>query len=69
MITRERLLEEFALLDEKARLMGSEVIRLYPIGSGNLALKGLRSSGLDKFISSLEELLSGSEVKGYGSDT
>ncbi|NJE04106.1 hypothetical protein [Thermococcus sp. MV11] len=47
MITRERLVEEFALLDEKARLMGSEVIRLYLIGGGNLALRGIKPATAD----------------------
>nr|QEK15448.1 hypothetical protein FPV09_10520 [Thermococcus aciditolerans] len=47
MITRERLIEEFALLDEKARLMGSEVIRLYLIGGGNLALRGIKPATAD----------------------
>ncbi|WP_461866569.1 hypothetical protein [Thermococcus sp.] len=45
MITRERLVEEFALVDEKATLLASwgvipEEIRLYLIGGGNLALRG-----------------------------
>ena len=46
MITGERLIEELALLDEKAGLLASqgvipERIALYLIGGGNLALKGI----------------------------
>lgn len=47
MITRERLVEEFLLLDEKARLMGSEEIHLYLIGGGNLALRDIKPATAD----------------------
>lgn len=47
MITRERLVEEFALLDEKAQLMDSKEIRLYLIGGGNLALRGIKPATAD----------------------
>ncbi|MCO6041846.1 hypothetical protein [Thermococcus alcaliphilus] len=47
MITRERLVEEFRALDEKAMLMGSDVVRLYLIGGGNLALRGLKEATAD----------------------
>ncbi|AHL22803.1 hypothetical protein [Thermococcus nautili] len=47
MITRERLIEEFALLDEKARLMDSEEIHIYLIGGGNLALRGIKPATAD----------------------
>lgn len=47
MITRERLVEEFILLDEKAQLMGSEELRLYLIGGGNLALRGVKPATAD----------------------
>ncbi len=52
MITRERLVEEFALLDEKATLLASwgvipEEITLYLIGGGNLALRGIKDATAD----------------------
>ncbi|WP_088882733.1 hypothetical protein [Thermococcus sp. P6] len=47
MITRDRLIREFALLDEKAWLMGSEEIRVYLIGGGNLALRGIKPATAD----------------------
>jgi len=47
MITRERLIEEFALLDEKAKLMSAPQIRLYLIGGGNLALRGIKPATVD----------------------
>lgn len=47
MITRERLIEEFALLDEKAKLMNVPEIRLYLIGGGNLALRGIKPATMD----------------------
>ncbi len=47
MITRERLIREFALLDEKAQLMGSPEIGVYLIGGGNLALRGVKPATAD----------------------
>ena len=47
MITRERLIEEFALLDEKARLMNVPETRFYLIGGGNLALRGIKPATVD----------------------
>ncbi|KUH34810.1 hypothetical protein APY94_00080 [Thermococcus celericrescens] len=58
MITRERLIEEFWLVDEKARLMGSGEIHLYLIGGGNLALRGLKpaTADVDVVVESLSAL-------------
>lgn len=52
MITRERLIKEFTLLDEKAALLTSqgiipERIALYLIGGGNLALRGIKEATAD----------------------
>ena len=47
MITRERLIKEFALLDEKARLMNVPETRFYLIGGGNLALRGIKPATVD----------------------
>ncbi len=47
MITRERLIREFELIDKKAGLMGSDEIDLYLIGGGNLALRGIKSATAD----------------------
>ena len=47
MITRERLVREFELIDEKAWLMGSDEIDLYLIGGGNLALREIKPATAD----------------------
>ncbi|NJE09280.1 hypothetical protein E3E31_12255 [Thermococcus sp. M39] len=52
MITRERLIEEFTLLDKKATLLASrevipEELVLYLIGGGNLALRGIKAATAD----------------------
>lgn len=47
MITRERLIREFELIDKKAGLMGSDEIDLYLIGGGNLALRGIKPATAD----------------------
>jgi len=52
MITRERVIEEFILLDEKATLLASQGvipkrITLYLIGGGNLALRGIKEATAD----------------------
>ena len=52
MITRERLIEEFTLLDEKAELLAAQGvipkrITLYLIGGGNLALRGIKEATVD----------------------
>ncbi|ASJ03815.1 hypothetical protein A3L09_10680 (plasmid) [Thermococcus profundus] len=65
MITRERLIEEFVLLDEKAQLMGAEKIDIFLIGGGNLALRGIKPATADvdivlknaKTLKQLEEVL------------
>lgn len=70
MITRERLSEELALLDEKAGLLAyqgviPERIALYLIGGGNLALKGIKEATADidiivenvHVLKALEEIL------------
>lgn len=58
MITRDRLIREFVLLDEKARLMASEEIRVYLIGGGNLALRGMKpaTADIDILIGDYEKL-------------
>lgn len=47
MITRERLVREFELIDKKAGLMDSGEIDIYLIGGGNLALRGIKPATAD----------------------
>jgi len=46
-ITRERLVREFELIDKKAGLMDSGEIDIYLIGGGNLALRGIKPATAD----------------------
>ncbi|AGK60098.1 hypothetical protein Asulf_00062 [Archaeoglobus sulfaticallidus PM70-1] len=46
-VTRERIVSELHLLEEKAKLLGAEPLRAYLIGGGNLALRGLKSATKD----------------------
>ncbi|NJE12840.1 hypothetical protein [Thermococcus sp. LS2] len=41
------IIAEFHLLEEKAKLLNLEPIRVYLIGGGNLALRGLKSATKD----------------------
>jgi len=46
-VTRERIISELHLLEKKAKLLGVEPLRVYLIGGGNLALRGLKSATKD----------------------
>ncbi|KUH34410.1 hypothetical protein APY94_01900 [Thermococcus celericrescens] len=46
-VTREKIISEFHLLEEKARLLNLEPLEVYLIGGGNLALRGLKSATKD----------------------
>ncbi|NJE26447.1 hypothetical protein E3E22_07425 [Thermococcus sp. MV5] len=46
-VTRERIISELHLLEEKAKLLNFEPVRVYLIGGGNLALRGLKSATKD----------------------
>ncbi|NJF25169.1 hypothetical protein [Thermococcus sp. Bubb.Bath] len=46
-VTREKIISEFHLLEEKAKLLNLEPVGVYLIGGGNLALRGLKSATKD----------------------
>lgn len=46
-VTREKIIAEFHLLEEKAKLLNIEPIQVYLIGGGNLALRGLKTATKD----------------------
>ena len=46
-VTRGKIISEFHLLEEKARLLNLEPLEVYLIGGGNLALRGLKSATKD----------------------
>jgi len=46
-VTREKIISELHLLEEKARLLHIEPLQVYLIGGGNLALRGLKSATKD----------------------
>jgi len=46
-VTREKIISEFHLLEEKAKLLNLEPLEVYLIGGGNLALRELKSATKD----------------------
>ncbi|WP_297067291.1 hypothetical protein [Thermococcus sp.] len=46
-VTRGKIISQFHLLEEKARLLNIEPLQVYLIGGGNLALRGLKSATKD----------------------
>jgi len=46
-VTRERIVSELHMLEEKAKILDVEPLRVYLIGGGNLALRGLKSATKD----------------------
>lgn len=55
-VTREKIISEFHLLEEKARLLSIKPVQVYMIGGGNLALRGLKSATKDIDIVVLDEI-------------
>jgi len=71
-VTREKIISEFHLLEEKAKLLDIEPLQVYLIGGGNLALRGLKTATkdvdivvLNKKHSSLLETLLEAPVLGF----